>query len=354
MIKNTCYILRREVIPLWIKALMRENEEILAPVATENGKFAFEHLKDAKDIRLDYPTTALSPVQKVFMPAGEKVVSWTKENGKTVFKPDINAKPIVIFGMHPYDIHALKVWDDVMGVEKGLLADPAYLAQRAETAVIGLDVLAPPPDSFCQSLGTHLARDGFDIMLTDLRDGRYFAEVATRRGIILLYTAPHYEPVKAKDYLLRAGLREKVAEQYPKTLPVPLSELKSFLESRVNHPYFDEVGKLCVGCAKCTIVCPTCTCCNIKEEPALDGKNGSRVRECDSCQLACFTKQAGNVIARKTPGARFRHRVFDKFVYDHGYVTSCVGCGRCVSACPANIADPVKTLTLLKEEVPHE
>jgi ferredoxin len=63
---------------------------------------------------------------------------------------------------------------------------------------------------------------------------------------------------------------------------------------------------------------------------------------------------AGGMNARKTQGERVRHRILDKLDYEHGCVTSCVGCGRCVRVCPANIADPVHALNLLKEEAVHE
>jgi len=353
MNRNSCYILKREHLAPWVEKIMGE-EDVLAPVLTSEGKFAFEYLKNAKDLRLDYPTTALPPTQKVFMPDGEVVVSWKKVDGRTVFEPAPAPKRLNVFGMHPYDIHALKIWDDVMGLGRGNLADPDYVAKRKNTAIIGLDVLAPPPNSFCESLGTHIALDGYDIMLTDLGDAGYFAEVATMKGLAVFFLVSDWEAATENDFVLRAKLRAEVAKKYPKTLPVPAEKIREFLEERILHPYFEKTGALCVGCAKCTIACPTCTCCNLKEEPALDGKSGSRVRECDSCQLKCFTKMAGGAFARKTPGERVRHRILDKFVYDHGMPASCVGCGRCVGVCPADIADPVKALTLLKEEVPHE
>ncbi|MCK9351547.1 MAG: 4Fe-4S dicluster domain-containing protein [Candidatus Paceibacterota bacterium] len=354
MKKESCFIIRREVLFDWVETLMKE-EKILAPVETDDGKFAFEFLNKAEEIRLNYDTTNLPPTQKIFMPQDEKVITWKKVDGKTVFGPGDGPTPMVVFGMHPYDIHAIKVWDDVMGEKRNALADPQYLAQREVTAVIGLDVIVPPPNSFCESLGTHIATENYDIMLTDLFDGRYFVEVATHRGMSLFLSVSDFDDATPNDHKLRRLVREEIATRYPETLPVPIGELHEFLEKRIHHPYFDVTGELCVACAKCTFVCPTCTCCNIKEEPALDGQSGCRVRECDSCQLPGFTKMAGGVIARKSPGARVRHRILDKFDYHHGCAASCVGCGRCVRACPADIADPIKALNLLRdEEVPHE
>ena len=351
MMKDSCYILRREYLAQWVSALIKQGD-VLAPVATGDGKFAFEILEKAEDLRLDYTTTTIPPTQKAFMSVGEKVISWKKVEGRTVFEAGNSQKPLIIFGMHPYDIHALKAWDETIGEKKGDLADPDYVAKRSQTVIIGLDVIVPPPDSFCASLGTHIAEDGYSIMLTDLRDGRYFFEAAN--GLLLYFAAPYLEEAKKRDFELREQLREKTAKQYPKTLDIPKEGWGAFLEKRILHPFFEATGELCVACAKCTIVCPTCTCCNLREEPALDGQSGCRIRECDSCQLYGFTKMTGGVISRKTPGARVRHRILDKFDYHHGDAPSCVGCGRCVGVCPADIADPVKALDALKEEVSHE
>ena len=345
------YIMTSKQIELWVDSLLCEKEQILAPVETTHGKFSFERLIDAKKLRLDYSTTLIPPTQKIFMPLNEPVISWTKVDGKTVFSGGAKSeKPLIVFGMHPYDIHALKAWDETMGQKRGTLADPDYVAKRKNTIIIGMDVITPPPHSFCGSMGTHTVKDGYDIMITFIGDDKYFVEVVSATGLYILFSAPEYSDAKNADYKLRTKIRKEVLEKYPRTLPIKRERIKSFLEKRIDHPYFDKTGELCVACAKCTFVCPTCTCCNIKEEPALDGKSGCRVRECDSCQLAGFTKMAGGVISRKTPGARIRHRILDKFDYNHGMIASCVGCGRCVDVCPAGIADPVKALIALKEE----
>ena len=55
---------------------------------------------------------------------------------------------------------------------------------------------------------------------------------------------------------------------------------------------------------------------------------------------------------RKDPAARYRHRYYRKGKYvpaKIGGQIACVGCGRCITACVANIANPVEVFNRLAE-----
>ena len=63
------------------------------------------------------------------------------------------------------------------------------------------------------------------------------------------------------------------------------------------------------------------------------------MRSWESCQSPGFTRIAGGHDPRPTKGARLRQRFYHKLLYfpeNFGSI-SCVGCGRCVRACPVNI-----------------
>ena len=69
--------------------------------------------------------------------------------------------------------------------------------------------------------------------------------------------------------------------------------------------------------------------------------------------LADFATVAGNLNFRKDRSARFRHRYYRKGKYvpaKIGGQIACVGCGRCITACVANIANPVEVFNRLAEE----
>jgi len=65
-----------------------------------------------------------------------------------------------------------------------------------------------------------------------------------------------------------------------------------------------------------------------------------------------FASVAGGHNFRKRTAERFRHRYYRKGKYVPGKIgeISCVGCGRCIGACVAKIANPVDVYNRLLEE----
>jgi len=68
--------------------------------------------------------------------------------------------------------------------------------------------------------------------------------------------------------------------------------------------------------------------------------------------LPDFALVAGGGNFRKDRESRYRHRLYHKgkYVWEGWGKLGCVGCGRCASACLADIARPAETFNLLKEE----
>ena len=111
-------------------------------------------------------------------------------------------------------------------------------------------------------------------------------------------------------------------------------------------PQWQELYQSCIGCGTCTFICPTCQCYDIRDFDT--GHGIKRFRCWDSCMYSDFTKMAhGN--PRTSQLERFRQRFMHKLVYypaNNDGLYSCVGCGRCVSKCPAslNIVKVIKKL----------
>ena len=74
-------------------------------VKRKENKFAFDEIKDASELVMDYDVTLGSP-KKYFQPPCEKLFDF--KLGK---KPDIHpvfyCEPFVLFGVHTYDLRAL-------------------------------------------------------------------------------------------------------------------------------------------------------------------------------------------------------------------------------------------------------
>jgi ferredoxin len=112
-----------------------------------------------------------------------------------------------------------------------------------------------------------------------------------------------------------------------------------------------EKGSLCFSCGTCTNVCPTCYCFDVQDDVKWDMQSGARGRTWDSCQLAEFAMVSGGHNFRPKKEERFRHRFYRKGKYLPEKIgeVACVGCGRCVTGCVADIANPVVVYNRLLE-----
>ncbi len=94
----------------------------------------------------------------------------------------------------------------------------------------------------------------------------------------------------------------------------------------------------CLGCANCTSVCPTCFCHSELDQGDATGDRFTHQRQWSSC----FTLEHGYMHGYQLRGdiARqyqqwFYHK--HKAWWDQYGRSGCVGCGRCISWCPAAI-----------------
>lgn len=124
-----------------------------------------------------------------------------------------------------------------------------------------------------------------------------------------------------------------------------VQEVAMMMDVFHRDEFWTEMGERCQSCSACSAVCPTCFCFDIYDELDPDGKHGSRIRVWDSCTSPEFALVAGGHNFRDTNRKRVRHRFYHKlngFTGSHDYQL-CVGCGRCVYACKANI-NPIEVL----------
>jgi predicted aldo/keto reductase-like oxidoreductase len=100
------------------------------------------------------------------------------------------------------------------------------------------------------------------------------------------------------------------------------------------------------------MVCPTCFCSNTEDVTDLTGNHTERWRRWDSCFALDYSKVAGGNF-RTSPAARYRQWITHKLAswVDQFGTSGCVGCGRCISWCPAgiDITEEVKKLRLTKK-----
>ena len=324
-------IIKKKDLPDFVRRLSSKFR-IGGPVE-ENGTYAFKVIEDPNDLKLDYTTTILPP-KKFFLPIKDTLFEFDKGGNGKVQAPWLEQQTVV-FGVHTCDVHAIKLLDHVFATGH---IDPYYTSRRKQTFIISIECLNPcDENSFCKSMGTLSAEDGYDLHLTDLGD-YYAVDIGSDAGKDLLQYATSTTASNEEIKKLNAVISEKWG-RFPYRLDFDVNDLPSLLNMSMKSPLWNELGDRCLACAACTNVCPTCFCFDVKDEIELDFQHGRRVRIWDSCQLDEFATIGDGHNFRKSRALRQRHRFMRKGKYileAHNYL-GCVGCGRCARACLVNI-----------------
>jgi sulfhydrogenase subunit beta (sulfur reductase) len=317
------------LLPDLIEAL-KEWGTVWAPVEKAPGIFSLQPIDDVSQARPDALRTIL-PFKKLLTRPRFTMVE-RGADGPARESSDNDAGPLVLFGVHACDIHALRILDMVHLSE---YEDGYYARNRARLTVVGYSCM-PDDKCFCQSMGTASVDEGFDLFLTEL-EGRYLVTVCSARGDeIVRGSAGLFQPASrqdVRDYLARMERRKQAF-----TLALDITDLPYVLELKKDDPVWTELGKKCLCCGACSMVCPTCACFNVFDE-VKPGGGAERVRCWDACLYRDYAMVAGGHNFRASRAERVRNRYYHKqeaFVREYG-VPSCVGCGRCIENCPTGI-----------------
>jgi len=311
-------------------------------VQKKRDRLVLDTLQDAADLVVEFPPGVHSP-KKFLFPNWDQLFRF-KLDENILLQPETAAPPRIIFGMHPCDLHAVKILDDCLFEGE---TDSSYRAKREATLLVGVDC-TPDEFCFCPSLGTDRTASGFDLFL-HRRDGHYLVQTGSERGRVLLqthapetYNGPEESPLPLQ------------VKQCSNQLHFPVESLPTLLEEAYQNPIWQELGQDCLGCGSCTLLCPTCYCFNVQDKLEINLQEGQRVRTWDSCQFDQFAQVADGKNFRSSQADRQRHRFFRKYKYlwEKHQRTACVGCGRCRRECLSSI-EPVTVLNRLFAAAPQ-
>lgn len=325
-----------------VSAFMQEYE-VVAPVKRGRG-YVFDVVESPDEIAYDYSTTT-SSLKKYFLPPRETLMTFNAvDNCITEHTECI--PPRVIFGAHACDINAINRLDQVF--RDGRYPDPYYTARREATLVVGMSCL-PTDNCFCHLWDADEARFGYDLFLHDIGD-RYLVSISSVEAANILEAACNPRVATDED---RSDFRQATrTRQSSFNQDIPdIQDVAMLMDAFHKDEFWDELGGRCLSCSACAAVCPTCFCFDLQDRLSPDGTQGERYRVWDACTSPQFAEVAGGHNFRPDGRERVRHRMYHKL---NGFLANydrmlCVGCGRCVSACKADI-NPIRVLEFFEKK----
>jgi sulfhydrogenase subunit beta (sulfur reductase) len=283
--------------------------------------------------------------KSLLFPSRELLWSGQRTNEEMSVKPaEVDAPRLALLGVRSCDLHALQIHDTILA--KRAAPDVAYVCRREDNFIIALTCSDPGGTCFCVSMGTGPTPDqGFDLRLTELIDQeghRFLVQPGSDRGEEIL---DELTTRAVGDEVLNAAKADRDAAGEVAATAVQrmgrsldTDGLRDLLYANTEHPQWEDAASRCLACTNCTLVCPTCFCTSIEDVSDLSGSQTQRWRVWDSCFTNDFSYLHGGSVRSSVP-SRYRQWATHKLAswVDQFGTSGCVGCGRCITWCPAAI-----------------
>jgi len=307
--------------------------EVGIPVKKAGGDKLFEKLESGEtpdNLCLEYGNT-LMPPKDIGFPQVEPLFEFKDGN---IEEPAFERRKKLLFGIRACDAAGILFTDDFF---KKNFEDKYYLSRTKNRLLAVVGCGQPGKNCFCASTGTGpYLESGFDLQLVDTGDS-YLVETGSEKGEKFIEEFPGYFK-KANGQSVEAA--EKIKSDTAKLFELKVdfqNAVEIFSEDKVPQKVYEKIAEKCIYCGGCVYVCPTCTCFNVFDEGS--GSSGIRYRNWDACVFEGYTREASGHNPRKEKWIRSSRRYEHKLKYDYlaTGTSGCVGCGRCLSACPVNI-----------------
>lgn len=300
------------------------------------------------DAFFGFANPAQSP-KSVFFPAEEVVWRGHRDHERgghfSVERDAPATSPIALLGVRGCDLRATQIHDKVLAGRP--FKDAHYTARREGTLVIAVSCGDPAASCFCASMGTgprpaatdpQTGLPAYDLLLTEvLADGdhHFVVEIGTDAGRELA-DAVEAAAGTADDEAQAIAITDAAAAR--QTRAIDRRTVHDVLKASAESSRWEDVANRCLACTNCTMVCPTCFCTTVSDVSDLTGDNAERHRVWDSCFSANFSYIHGGP-TRESTKARYRQWITHKLSSweDQFGMLGCVGCGRCITWCPAGI-----------------
>lgn len=350
-------ILAAEKIDQLFAALNKKGFEVVGPTVRD-GAIVYDRIGSASDLPAGWTDEqeaaryrlkrrndqalfgyAVGPQswKKYLHPSEVKLWAAERENGAfRILNNEYKPNPRAFIGVRACELAAIAVQDRVLLGDK--FRDPLYGQRRDGLFVVAVQCTHSARTCFCSSMGTGPEiKQRFDLRLTELLEGchRFLIEAGSERGAEVLSELETAPAGDADVHAAEAGIEAAAHEQVRN---IDTDGIKELLYRSFDSKQWDNVASRCLTCANCTMVCPTCFCTTVEDTTDVTGNHAERWRKWDSCFTLNFSYIHGGSI-RNSGKARYRQWMTHKLAawIDQFGSSGCVGCGRCITWCPAGI-----------------
>lgn len=340
-----------------LEALSSAGFELIGPTI-HNGSIVLDHIESIADLPVGWTelqekgryrlaprpdgaffgyTVGPAGAKRWLFPPRQTLLTIEHRETGLRFRPEpVDDRRLAFIGLRGCDLAAVAIHDRVFASDP--FADPNYVARRDRSFTIGVNCATAAATCFCTSMDTGpRCTEGCDLILTEvITDDRhdFVLEVETEDGASILDTVPG----RAIEEADRSAI-EAVVAATERAIQRTLDRegTRMLLADNPEHRIWSEIAERCLSCTNCTLVCPTCFCSTMEDQTDL-GDIATRERRWDSCFDIDFTGLHGHPV-RGSTRSRYRQWMTHKLSswYDQFGVSGCVGCGRCITWCPAGI-----------------
>lgn len=339
------YLLRYEAFDQFFDAIRRRGFRLVGPVLRD-GAICYGDIASSADLPAGWTDEQDPGTYRLRRRDDDAFFGYNvgpQSVKQYLFPPSARLSPpapepqekLAFIGVRACELRAIAIQDRVfLG---GRHRDPQYAARRDGAFIVAVNCGQAGRTCFCASMAAGpRVTSGFDLALTELVEQRQFVvETGSERGaeIIGELGCERAQPGQAAA---ADAICERTAAAMGRAMPEV--DLRDLLYDNLDHPRWDDVAARCLACGNCTMVCPTCFCFSVTDVCDLAAENPERNRSWDSCFTVDHSYLHGGAV-RASVRSRYRQWLTHKLATwtDQFGTTGCVGCGRCITWCPAGI-----------------